>query len=462
MRNLILGAFLLCSVLAWGGVKAWLTPPEQGASYQARSDFAVVPVPDPVPAMGAAEGLGNSVTDPDFQTRIYRLTDINTVRDARYPTQQDWHMNCGGWGAWRVSNLDSTKLFVCQNGGRALLLPFDPSSGKAGRAQQLPSGIGGYPEWSRTEKDVAFGLAPSRDPQIVKLDFSSPAARVTPVVDLTKIPNCAQEFAGASKWKELSFSWDDTTFALAVSTGIQDSAHMVYVWSAKTGCQAYDTEAGTVGGSPVTGTSDHYLVHSVQISGDGKIVAITPRVDDRFRHFWHVGTSEVDAAESDVNYGHFALGYDSFLNTAGHSSDRTWCKLGMAIRPFTALKTADYVLSAKQCANTLTAGDSHVSWNNDDQSDRQPFATSAVTTPLGAPVTAPWQDEILVFTLDGIVHREAHTFNSGQSKFFACQNAIGSISQDGKWFFFSSDWEMTLGKDLAGNFRCDDFAVELH
>lgn len=468
MRNFVLGAFLAISVLwigGWRGVKALLSPPEQASpveSYSARTDFAVVPLPDQVPNMGGAEGAGNSATDPDFKTQIYRLTDINTIPHARYPTQQDWHMNCGGWGAWHVSNLDTTKLFICQNGGGALLLPFDPSSGKAGRARELPAGVSGYPEWSKTENNVAFGLAPGGNLEIVKLDFSSPGGKVTSVVDLTKTPNCAQELSGKAMWRELSFSWDDTTFALAASTGIQDTAHFVYVWNAKTGCQVYDTQAGTIDGSEVVGSTDRFPIHSIMISGNGKVVVISPSGGDIWRHFWHVGTHEVDALQSDLDYGHFALGYDSFLNSAGHSSNGKWCKLGMAIRPVSALRSPNYVLTSEQCANTLTQGDNHISWENDDQTDKKPFSTSAITGPLGAPITAPWQNEILVFTQDGAVHREAHTFNSGKSKFFACQNAIGSISQDGKWFFFSSDWEMTLGKDSAGNFRCDDFAVELH
>jgi hypothetical protein len=471
MRRLFLGA-LLASLFAlliggWNGVKAFLGPsaPKPASTvdpYTARTDFAVIPVPNTVPSMGDATGAGNSALDPDFNTRIYRLTDINTVPHARYATLQDWHMNCGGWGAWRVSNLDSTKLFVCHNGGRALLLPFNPSTGKPGPAQELPPGVGGFPEWSKTEKDVAFSLATSRSPEIMRLDFSGSSPKATSVVNLAKAPNCAQELSGSAMWMELSVSWDDATFVVAASKGIQDTAHLIFVWNAKTGCQTYDTQAGIVNGSPVTGATDRFLVHGVMISGDGKTVVITPMASDRLRHFWHIGTTQVEAYESDLDYGHFATGYDAYLSGAGRSSDGRWCKLGMAIWSLNALTAPDYLLGPKQCANTLAAGENHVSWNNDDSTDKQPFATSTTAGPGGTPITAPWQDEVLVFGLDGTVHREAHTFNSGKSKFFACQFAIGSISNDGKWFFFSSDWEGTLGKDLANNMRCDDFAVQLH
>jgi hypothetical protein len=453
------------SIVGWRDVGVMINPatsvlsssPEQ--VYNARTDFAVVPVPSPVPNMGGATGVGNMIVDPDFGSRIYRLTDIDTIAGARYGQQQEWSMNCGGWGDSRVSNLDSTKILICDGGAGTFVLPFDPSTGKAGRPIAVP---GGYPEWSKTQGNIAFGIAQSRDPGITRVDFSTLPPKTTLVVDLAKVPHCAQQFAGSAAWKELSAAWDDATFAMAVAKGIQDTAHTVYVWNANTGCEAYDTEAETVNDSQVQGGGGSFSVHSIKISGDGKVVMISPSGSSNLRRFWHVGSTEVDARPSDANYGHFAMGYRSFVNAAERTSNGTWCKLGMAVRSLTALLSPLYVLTSKQCADTMARGDDHVSWNDDDTADTRPFATSTVTIPLGSPITAPWQNEILVFMQDGIVHREAHTFNSGKAKFFACQNAIGSISQDGEWFFYSSDWEGTLGTDRAGNSRCDDFAVKLH
>lgn len=368
-------------------------------------------------------------------------------------------MNCGGWGAFRVSNMDSTKLFICNNGGGTLLLPFDPDQGKTGKARRLPDAVAGYPHWSKTQENIAYALKHSHDPEIIRIDFSSDNAKVTPVVNLAKVPNCAQEFSGKAGWREISVAWDDATFALAAGTGYQNSAHTVYVWNANTGCQTYDTEAGTVNGVKVSGAADSFLIHAIKISGNGKVVMVG---GGKQRHFWHVGTTTVETLRrGGINEGHFALGYNSFLNTAEPTSDGAWCKLGMAIWDLSALSRVRYLLTAKQCGNRLTPGDDHVSWNNDDTTDVQPFATST-TLPPDRAINAAWQDEILVFMQNGTVHREGHTFNSGKSRFFACQNAIGSISQDGKWFFFSSDWEQTLGKDASGNDRCDDFAVKLH
>jgi hypothetical protein len=464
MKFLLFATFILLFV---GSIRV-MSRPSSGnqtttsptVTYTTRTDFTVVPVPNPVPNMGEATGAGNSVVDQDFNTKIYRLTDIGTI-PGRYAPQQEW-LNCGGWADWRISNLDSTKLFICNGAGGTLLLPFDPSTGKPGTARPLPGGVAGLPQWSKTEKDVAFGLARSKDPEIVRIDFGVSPPKVTSVVNLAKVPNCAQQFSGGAGWRELSTSWDGSTVALALGTGYQGSAHLVYVWNVLTGCQVYDSKVGTVNGAPVSGPSESFLIHAVKISGDGKVVLVGPGQGSDFRHFWHVGTTEVDTARSNVNIGHFAMGYSSFLNSAGLTSDGKLCDLGLATRLLTSLSSVKYILTSKQCGDTAPRGDDHESWNNDDSTDSQPFATSTVTMPLGTPITLPWQNEILVFMQDGTVHREAHTFNSGKAKFFSCQYAIGSISQDGKWFFFSSDWEGTLGTDSAGNSRCDDFAVELH
>jgi hypothetical protein len=461
-------AVLSLSIVGWRDVGVMTDAVSSAPSssrtevYNARTDFAVVPVPSPVPNIGGARGAGNIVVDPEFGSRIYRLTDIDTIAGGRYAQQQEWHMNCGGWGDSRVSNLDSTRILICDGGGGVFVLPFDPSTGKAGAASPV-QGIEGSPEWSKTQSNIAFATAQSRDPQVMRLDFSALLPKMTTVVNLAKVPHCAQQFAGTAVWKELSAAWDDATFAMAVGNGTQGSAHIVYVWNANTGCQAYDTEAETVNGSQVQGGGGgSFFVHSIKISGDGKIAMVSPSGSSDLRRFWHVGSTDVEDGVSDGDNGHFAVGYRSFVNTAGHTSDGQWCKLGMALRLLTALSSPFYVLTSKQCGDTLARGDDHLSWNDDDTTDMRPFATSTVTVPLGSPITAPWQNEILVFMQNGIVHREAHTFSSGKARFFACQNAIGSISQDGEWFFFSSDWEGTLGNDEAGNLRCDDFAVALH
>ena len=68
----------------------------------------------------------------------------------------------------------------------------------------------------------------------------------------------------------------------------------------------------------------------------------------------------------------------------------------------------------------------------------------------------------------GTVTRLAHTFGTGQSQRFTTKYAIGSVSQDGKFFLLSSDWMGTLGSEsgaptctIGTDCRGDVFVVEL-
>jgi hypothetical protein len=83
---------------------------------------------------------------------------------------------------------------------------------------------------------------------------------------------------------------------------------------------------------------------------------------------------------------------------------------------------------------------------------------------------APWYDEILGVAADGSgkVWRFAHSFITGRSQSFATKYGIGSVSQDGRFFLFSSDWMGTLGSQsqaaacsVAKDCRGDVFVVEL-
>jgi hypothetical protein len=67
-----------------------------------------------------------------------------------------------------------------------------------------------------------------------------------------------------------------------------------------------------------------------------------------------------------------------------------------------------------------------------------------------------WDDEILAVRTDGevvTVWRFAH-HRSRYTKFW--DSPRGNVSQDGRWFLFTSNWEGTLGTD-----RVDAFIVEL-
>jgi hypothetical protein len=113
--------------------------------------------------------------------------------------------------------------------------------------------------------------------------------------------------------------------------------------------------------------------------------------------------------------------------------------------------------------------DKHFSWNNVDPQDSNPacFSTYRQDNPPtpGMPltVTGPWQNEIDCIEMDGKgskVWRFAHTYSTAKNGFWS--QPRGNVSQDGRFYMFTSDWESQLGEMAKGaNHRTDVFVVEL-
>jgi hypothetical protein len=99
-------------------------------------------------------------------------------------------------------------------------------------------------------------------------------------------------------------------------------------------------------------------------------------------------------------------------------------------------------------------------------------AGSIYATVQGAGTLAPygWQNEVMAVspTGSGTNWRFTPTFNTTMSQLFQTSIASGTVSQDGKFFIFNSDWYGQLGSEngnanclLGTNCRGDVFVVEL-
>lgn len=447
--------------------------PSSGSAgpYTSRTDFALIPLPVPLPSVGGAVGAGKCITEPGYNNLVCRATDINTLGAQTFANEQEFTSCCGGWADLNAWNSNSTMFFVSTGGGGLVTMSFNPATHAAAALYGQPlAGVGGGGWWSYSNPQLAYALANSQDPVIASLTFSSQTTPPQPVViaDLATAPNCLPVLKGTTGWKELAVSHDEQTFVVGAGTGMQNSAIYAIVYNRAKGCRWYNTQTGQIGGNwgPAgqATTADRYTLHAVRISGDGQTVFLGPGSGTNYRHFWNVNSLQVDSAQNNVNFGHFAVGYSGMVNTADYTADDTWCKLGMAYRTFGNLTNPTYVIpTVAQCGDTEVYGDDHTSWNNDDTSDDQPFFTSTVTIPYGTAITSAWQNEILGFSIanPGTVWRFLSTYSTGTSQFFTCQQGIGTVSQDGKWFSFTSDWGNTLGVDAAGDKRCDVFVGQL-
>jgi len=137
------------------------------------------------------------------------------------------------------------------------------------------------------------------------------------------------------------------------------------------------------------------------------------------------------------------------------------------IRPLNQLDATSALI--KQLPAIQGWYDLHISWNNADANDSNPACLSTYrrdnpNTP-GAPpnVIGPWENEILCVETDrkdSKVWRFAHTYSTAQNGFWSSPR--GNVSQDGRFYMFTSDWEDQLGR-VPGKllYRTDVFIVEL-
>jgi hypothetical protein len=267
-------------------------------------------------------------------------------------------------------------------------------------------------------------------------------------------------------------SGGDTAFGAAFSnTGGQGTAVFAAVYKVGSGCTVLNTQTGQVSGDWGTkGTiniPDRWTIHNVKLSKDGNWLIITPTACTSSTcssgpYYWQAGTTNVTSCgQGGLCSGHWTEGYSHWINCDNSPM------ANQVIRSFAE------AASARSVGNDLPSGivaplDQHQSWNNVDPMDSVPFFSS--TWSNLKPFPAPWYNEIIGVAADGSgkTWRFAHTFITTNSQRFSTQYAIGSVSQDGRFFIFSSDWMGSLGSE-SGNVSCtvgtncrgDVFVVEL-
>lgn len=453
-------------------------PPTYNCS---RTDNAVVQIPAQIPSVGNLTGVNRIVTDPDFGSRIVRVTDWNTDPAANSQENRSYVTTTSGSADENLWNTDST-MFVVQNMGTTVYpFTFNSTTLQAYRMYVTSNPthggmtISGVGMWSRVSPNILYTASDS-EPTISKYDFSDRVNAPSPqlVYDFRSSPNCLP--AGFSQtWKTKGgVSAGDTALAMAYSnTGAQNTGVYAVAYKVGSGCTVLNTQTGQVWGDwGARGTidiPDRWTIHNVKISKDGNWLVVAPEncltTDcSKGPYFWQLGTTNVTSCGDGVTSnqrcgGHWTEGYTHWVNTYDAGLYTT--------RPFSN-PTDIFFLIPNRPAGVQDPLDEHASWNNADPADSYPFFLSywSQTTPF----PGPWYNEITAVAPDGSgkVWRFAHSFITTKSQLFSAQYAIGSISQDGRFFLLSSDWMGTLGS-ATGTSHCtvgvdcrgDVFVVEL-
>ncbi len=441
-----------------------------------RTDLSIVQVPPAPPSVGNLSGANTIVTDPDFGNRIVRITDANTNPSASF-TNRTYLTAASGSADENLWNIDSTLLIVQDSGSQAYPFTFNPSTLQATRMyassftasnglKLSESGI-----WSRVNPNVLYTYDGTA---ISKYDFTDRTNPPSPqpVYDFTNSRNCLP--AGFTEtWRsKAGVSGDDSVFGMAYSnSGVQGTGVYVVVYKAGSGCSVLNTRTGQVwgdwGAKGTINIADRWTIHNVKMSKDGNWMVIvattcTSSACTKGPYFWQIGTTNVSSCGDGGSCGgHWTEGYTHWVNNDNSPLSN------QQIRSFTQA-TSVRELSSSFPRGITAPFDQHQSWNNVDPADSLPFFSS--TWSSTSPFPAPWYNEIIALAADGSgkTWRFAHSFITSRSQRFSALYGIGAVSQDGKFFIFSSDWMGRLGSEsgaktctIGRDCRGDVFVVEL-
>jgi len=442
-----------------------------------RSDLNIVQVPPAPPSVGNLLGANTIVTDPDFGNPIVRITDASTNPEAGF-INRTYVTASSGSADENLWNIDSTLFIVQDTGSNAFPYSFDPSTLQPARmyVSSFPatnglkltnSGI-----WSRVSANVLYTFSGTA---INKYDFTDRTNPPSPqaVYDFTSSPNCLP--AGFTEtWNTIGgVSGDDAVLGMAYSNaGDQGSGTYVVIYKVGSGCSMLNTQTGQVrgdwGAKGMINIPDRWTIHNVKLSKDGNWLIVAPTFCMSFScsqgpYFWQIGTTNVTSCGAGGSCsGHWTEGYTHWVN------DDNSPMANQVIRSF-AQATSTRNLTSIFPPGIRAPLDQHQSWNNVDPADTLPFFSTTWSTI--SPFPAPWYNEIIAVAADGSgkTWRFAHNFITARSQTFDTNNGIGSVSQDGKFFIFSSDWMGSLGSEsgtttctIGSDCRGDVFVVQLN
>jgi hypothetical protein len=421
-------------------------------AYCASTDRRIQTYPDKPPAIGPA---GSVINDPNFGSRILRVTDGRS--DPRQAGRSLVTPSSAEQNTW---NKNSTMFYVTTLGGSFLLYDFDPTTMTPREVGNPKLDWGAEPQFSFQQPNILYGMN-HREAAFEQYDTST--RRLTRVDDVGKCVKLGSRDFGQT----ITVSADDNRFMTSVGPE-QDKNYMIYVYDRSQGCRWYNTQTGEIGGQwgpkGTISATDRFSVHNARMAKSGRFVYIARGGGGigRFWVVWEVDTMNVNACDRGCK-GHHVLGYSHILGPSSLTHP-----LDIWLRPLDHLDDTTPIVSGLEPAKGFWY-DSHFSWNNVDPGDSTPvcFSTYRPTNPdmPGVPllVTGPWENEIDCAETDGkasTVWRFAHTYSTARNGFWSTPR--GNVSQDGRFFMFTSDWEDQLGKTPQGDkYRADVFVVEL-
>jgi hypothetical protein len=417
------------------------TPP---LTYNAVSDTKYYPKPA-LPKIGPA---GFLFKDPTFGCPILRVSDDKTADGRAVMTPATAFSN-----PW---NADSTIFCVQVDGAMNVPFRFDPKTMTATRIKDMPflPNIANEVAFSRHDPNICYGRDRQRK-AIVQIDFST--GKITELVDVGKLTGLEVGYMGT-----LSVSADDV-LAMIFGGGGQDQSPYTLVYDIKTQKHLlWNTKEGTVDGKAMD-KAPSFTQHSGLIDLGGRyFVTLGPGVHEPV--VWDTKANQVYSLTAQQE-GHYALGFGQMINYP-----HKWVLRSLDAKASGTVKD----LMEHPAGEPYFGYGAHESWNNARPDKQLPVLASTYHPEENGDPKCAWGDEVIAIATDGSkkVWRFAHTRTTvhvrgqtpDQSKaagynFWDCPR--GNVSQDGRFYMFTSNWEETVGKDSHGRAREDVFVVKL-
>ena len=445
--------------------------------YDAVSD-RTTRVKGAVPSLGAA---GYTFSDPDFGTRMMRVTDGRArpgTLNRSYRTPSSTHAN-----AWSA---DARYFYTVSTDGTILPFSFDRATMRAQRLQASSVGDGGLtlrffnePTFSYLIPGVAYGTFNGSGSNLRSIDqYDFDTGQYSQLLNLdTLAPNLAGTYAGG-----LGASAGPVERLFAFFGGASQDRHfyiVVFDRNNPSNRHLLDTAASTIDGVP-TNTLLNFKIHAANIDRSGRYLTIYPTGGDLQAprsaapvYVWDIETGTftglpLAAARTG---GHDAFGYGERVNQDCCTST-TWDAAQWQYRSLATPLTTFDLVAVMQPKEIYLAD--HPSWHNAQPDRLVPFIDANYRYGANTTVWRAWDEEIIaVQTAAGSAgtvwrfahHRSAVADDLDPSRISFWYTPRANVSPDGQWALFTSNWDKSLGTDPGGEpggaYRQDVFLIEL-
>jgi hypothetical protein len=449
-------------------------------AYASRADRTTLVEP-PVAVIGPA---GSTWTEPTFGTTLSRITDANT-RPSRlsrsYRTASGSHQH--SWSA------KGTRFYVTTNDGTLIPFAFDAVTGTATRINPTPIGAGGLTlkffneaQFSYVDDDLIYATyngSGSTLRTVDQYDFSTNL--YSRVLDLDAVmPGLTGTLVGG-----VSSTAGPVEKIMAFFGGSRQDLHRYVVVFEKDNPQqrhVIDSIGSTIDGVPIPVTLN-FKLHAVAIDRSGRYVSLYPTAADLAAprlaakmYVWDVETGKVTPLDNITARpnGHDAYGFGRSINQ-DCCEKTTWDAAQWQLRDLsTPGSSRDLILPVLTPKEIYLAD--HPSWHNARRDALTPFISGTYRYGLNTAPWRAWDNEIIGIETNvatGVSanvwrfahHRSDVAHDTDPSRINFWYTPRPSVSDNGRWVLFTSNWEKTLGADASpepgGGFRQDVFLLKL-